>query len=43
MFENVGVAPSAGIGSALVVVVSVVPTIFLHAKAKVWRRQKGEE
>lgn len=37
MFETVGVAPSAGIGSALVVVVSVIPTIFLHWRGKVWR------
>lgn len=43
MFETVGIAPSAGIGSALVVVVSVIPTIFLHARAKVWRRTEREE
>jgi hypothetical protein len=43
MFENVGIAPSAGIGSALVVAVSAIPTIFLHARAKVWRRNEGEE
>ena len=43
MFENVGVAPSAGIGVALVVAVSVIPTIVLHARVKVWRRNAVEE
>ncbi|GIJ89485.1 hypothetical protein Asppvi_008427 [Aspergillus pseudoviridinutans] len=43
MFKYVGVAPSAGICSALVVAVSIIPTIFLHARAKVWRRNEGEE
>jgi hypothetical protein len=38
-----GVAPSAGISSALVVAISMVPTILLHARAKVWRRNEGEE
>lgn len=37
MFENVGVAPSSGVGSALVVAVSVIPTIFLHWKGRIWR------
>jgi hypothetical protein len=40
MFENVGIAPSAGIGSALVVVVSVIPTIFLHWKGQIWRKEE---
>ncbi|CRL18343.1 Sucrose/H+ symporter, plant [Penicillium camemberti] len=40
MFETVGVAPSAGIGSALVVVVSVIPTIFLHWQGKIWRSEE---
>ena len=40
MFENVGIAPSAGIGSALVVVVSVIPTISLHWKGRVWRKEE---
>jgi hypothetical protein len=40
MFENVGIAPSAGIGSALVVVVSVIPTIFLQWKGRGWRKEE---
>ncbi|CAI7651659.1 unnamed protein product [Penicillium glandicola] len=40
MFETVGVAPSAGIGSALVVLVSVIPTIFLHWQGKGWRSEE---
>jgi hypothetical protein len=43
MFENVGVAPSAGIAAAMIVVVSVIPTIFLHSRAKIWRRHEREE
>ncbi|CAI7667024.1 major facilitator superfamily domain-containing protein [Penicillium manginii] len=43
MFENVGIAPSAGIAAAMIVVVSVIPTIFLHSRAKVWRRNEREE
>ncbi|KAK5800153.1 hypothetical protein VI817_002365 [Penicillium citrinum] len=43
MFKNVGVAPSAGIGAALVMAVSVIPTIVLHARVKVWRRSEAEE
>ncbi|KAJ6027626.1 uncharacterized protein N7446_003778 [Penicillium canescens] len=37
MFETVGIAPSAGIGAAMIVVVSVIPTIFLHWRGRVWR------
>lgn len=37
MFENVGIAPSAGIGSGMIVAVSVIPTIFLHWRGKNWR------
>ncbi|KAJ5194256.1 hypothetical protein N7472_006722 [Penicillium cf. griseofulvum] len=40
MFENAGVAPSAGIGSALIVLVSVIPTVFLHWRGKVWRSEE---
>ncbi|KAJ5357715.1 Major facilitator superfamily domain general substrate transporter [Penicillium brevicompactum] len=40
MFENVGIAPSAGIGSAMVVVVSVIPTIFLQWKGQAWRKEE---
>lgn len=42
MFETVGVAPSAGIGCALIVGVSVIPTIFLHWRGRVWRRNEKE-
>jgi Major Facilitator Superfamily. len=42
MFENVGVAPSAGIGSALIVGCSVIPTIFLQWRGRGWRPQDGE-
>ncbi|KAJ5676095.1 Major facilitator superfamily domain general substrate transporter [Penicillium macrosclerotiorum] len=42
MFETVGIAPSAGIGSALVVAVSVIPTIALHWRGQVWRRKDEE-
>lgn len=37
MFETVGIAPSAGIGAAMIVVASVIPTIFLHWRGRVWR------
>jgi hypothetical protein len=40
MFENAGVAPSAGIGSALIVIVSVIPTVFLHWQGKGWRSEE---
>ncbi|KAJ5790872.1 uncharacterized protein N7518_007883 [Penicillium psychrosexuale] len=40
MFETVGIAPSAGIGSALVVCVSVIPTIFLQWRGKGWRSEE---
>ncbi|OQE42189.1 hypothetical protein PENCOP_c004G08268 [Penicillium coprophilum] len=40
MFENAGIAPSAGIVSALIVLVSVVPTIFLHWRGKIWRSEE---
>lgn len=40
MFETVGIAPSAGIGSALVVCVSVIPTIFLQWRGKDWRSEE---
>ncbi|CAL5865977.1 uncharacterized protein PFLUO_LOCUS184 [Penicillium psychrofluorescens] len=42
MFETVGIAPSAGVASALIVVVSVIPTIFLHWRGKIWRRDEEE-
>lgn len=40
MFESVGIAASSGVGVALIVGVSVVPTIFLHQKGRVWRKEK---
>ncbi|KAJ6028213.1 hypothetical protein N7540_003789 [Penicillium herquei] len=40
MFDNVGVAPSAGIAAAMIVVVSVIPTIFLHARGKSMRHEE---
>ncbi|KAJ5171258.1 Major facilitator superfamily domain general substrate transporter [Penicillium coprophilum] len=40
MFENAGIAPSAGIVSALIVLVSVIPTIFLHWRGKIWRSEE---
>ncbi|RJE21726.1 transporter [Aspergillus sclerotialis] len=40
MFENVGVSASAGVGTALIVGVSVIPTILLQWKGAVWRRSK---
>lgn len=39
MFEDVGVAASAGIIVALIVVVSFIPTIFLHWQG--WRWHGG--
>lgn len=37
MLETVGISPSAGITTAMIVVVSVIPTIFVHWRGKVWR------
>jgi hypothetical protein len=42
MFDNVGIAPSAGIGSALVVACSVIPTVFLQWKGRGMRPRDGE-
>ena len=42
MFENVGVAPSAGIACGLMAAISVIPTILLQWKGKLWRGGKGE-
>lgn len=38
MFESVGIAASAGLGTALMVVFSVAPTIILQWKGSNWRR-----
>jgi hypothetical protein len=37
MFENVGVAASAGVGCALIVGASVIPTIIVHWQGEKWR------
>lgn len=34
MFENVGVAPSSGIASGMIIVVSVIPTLYLHWRGR---------
>lgn len=36
MFTNVGLKGSAGVVSALMVGVSIIPTIFLHFKGRKW-------
>ncbi|KAJ5761046.1 Major facilitator superfamily domain general substrate transporter [Penicillium odoratum] len=40
MFESVGVAPASGICCAMIVVVSVIPTIFLHMRGKKMRHEE---
>lgn len=42
MFEDVGVAPSAGVATALIVGISVIPTILLQWKASALGGKKGE-
>ena len=42
MFANVGVANSSGIVVAMIVVVSVIPTIFLHWRGGHWRLSKQD-
>jgi hypothetical protein len=37
MFTNVGLLGTAGIAVALIVGVSIIPTIFLQWKGKAWR------
>lgn len=39
MLESVGIAASAGIATAMIVVVSVIPTGFVHWRGKVWRSE----
>ena len=39
MFETVGVAESAGVGTALIVGVSVIPTMILQWQGVSWRRK----
>lgn len=38
MFENVGVAKSAGVATALLVGVSLIPTMLLQWRGQAWRR-----
>lgn len=37
MLESAGIAPSAGIAVAMIVVISVIPTGFVHWHGKIWR------
>lgn len=38
MFASVGVAASSGVGAALIVGVSVIPTMLVHWKGPSWRK-----
>jgi hypothetical protein len=38
MFDNVGVAKSAGVAAALLVGVSLLPTMVLQWRGQAWRR-----
>jgi hypothetical protein len=38
MFDNVGVAKSAGVAAALLVGVSLLPTMVLQWRGSTWRR-----
>ena len=40
MFETVGTANSAGVVVAMIVGVSVIPTIFLHWRGGHWRKTR---
>lgn len=42
MFTNVGVAASAGVATALIVGVSIFPTMLVQWRGKRWRGQKAE-
>lgn len=42
MFAKVGVAASSGVGVALIVGVSVIPTLFLHWRGRAWRKARME-
>jgi hypothetical protein len=42
MFTNVGVAASAGVCAALIVGVSIFPTILVQWRGKYWRRTDDE-
>ena len=40
MFATVGIAQSSGVVVAMIVVVSVIPTIFLHWRGLHWRERR---
>ena len=40
MFATVGVAASSGVGVALIVGISVIPTLFLHWRGHAWRKTR---
>lgn len=42
MFEDVGIAASSGVISALMVGVSVIPVILIQWKGQAWRQKRGE-
>ena len=42
MFAKVGVAASSGVGVALIVGVSVIPTLLLHWRGRLWRQAQME-
>lgn len=40
MFDNVGVANSAGVVSALLIGAGIVPILVLHLRGKAWRTKQ---
>ena len=42
MFAKVGVAASSGAGVALIVGVSVIPTLLLHWRGRLWSKAQME-
>ncbi|KAJ5765422.1 hypothetical protein N7520_004981 [Penicillium odoratum] len=42
MFDNVGVAASSGIVCGMIVAVSILPTMFLQMRGRIWRRKEEE-
>lgn len=42
MFAKVGIAANSGVGVALIVGVSVIPTCFLHWRGRLWRKAQME-
>lgn len=43
MFDNVGVAFSSGVVSAMIVSASVIPTVCLQWKGHIWRQKREEK